>query len=269
MFRSGVVQFFLEREMRHHFFSAALLGGALGALAVPGIARAQNLLTNGNLDDTYQQLIIDNPDPQPDLFLPKPNNWTNTGTRVITGPYEDEMSSETFAGGTPTPATNGTNATFPPGAGLDAGVFFKAFTGNAANGAATAHLFQDKLAVPGATYTLTGWAGAEANYLAAQSVFAVEFFNGANVKIGGNELNLTPTLFVDNGLPFDYKQYSVAAVAPAGTVFVRARVSMIDGIPNPAGGGQAFVVDDFSLVPEPSSAALLLLGLAPLARRRR
>jgi hypothetical protein len=256
--------------MRHHFFSAAVLGGALGALAFSGSVRAQNILTNGNLDDTYQQEIV------PGFFLPKPNNWTNTGTRTNTGPYEDEMSSETFAGQAPTPVTNGTNATFPAGAGLDAGVFFKPFTGNVTTGdLATGHLFQDKPAVVGATYTLKGWAGAEANYSGlipgsqTKSEFAVEFFNGANAKIGGTILDLRPGLGVVNGQPFNFKEYTVQAVAPAGSVFVRARASMIDAFGNPAGGGQAFVVDDFSLVPEPSSAAVLLLGLAPLARRRR
>ena len=54
---------------------------------------------------------------------------------------------------------------------------------------------------------------------------------------------------------------------------VRARVSLIDGIPNPAGGGQAFVVDDFNLdttqVPEPATGGLMGLAVAYLAARRR
>lgn len=62
------------------------------------------------------------------------------------------------------------------------------------------------------------------------------------------------------------------ATAPDGTAFVRARASMIDAMANPAGGGQAFVVDDFTLtaIPEPASAALCLLGavLLGVVRRR-
>jgi hypothetical protein len=260
--------------MQNHFMSrAALLGGAVCVLGAAGSSDAQNILTNGSLDDTYQQLIVDNPDPgpPPDLFLPKPTTWINEGSRAITGPYEDELSSEPWAGPSPTPVTAGSNATFPPGAGLDAAVFFKAFSGNLANGPATGHLYQDKPAVPGATYTLTGWAGAEPNYLAQQTVFAIEFLNGSNAVIGGTTLDLVAAgLFTDNGLAFDYKQYSLNAVAPAGSVLVRARVSMIGGAPNPAGGGQAFVVDDFVLVPEPASVSAIALGcLAPLARRRR
>ena len=71
------------------------------------------------------------------------------------------------------------------------------------------------------------------------------------------------------GQPFGYAPYSVSGVAPAGTTAVRARVSMIDAFGNPAGGGQAFVVDDFSLVPEPASVGLLAAGLAILAFRRK
>lgn len=44
---------------------------------------------------------------------------------------------------------------------------------------------------------------------------------------------------------------------------------MIGGENNPAGGGQAFVVDDFVLVPEPSTAALAAAGVLGLLRRRR
>jgi len=46
---------------------------------------------------------------------------------------------------------------------------------------------------------------------------------------------------------------------------------MIDAFANPAGGGQAFVVDDFDLVvvPEPTSLALVGLGFAALLSARR
>ncbi|HMO85439.1 MAG TPA: PEP-CTERM sorting domain-containing protein [Lacipirellulaceae bacterium] len=238
----------------------------LSALAVVGLvaaspagAQAQNLLANGNLDVTYQQEIV------PGFFLPKPANWVNEGFRTITGPYEDELSSEPWAGPAPTPVTfDGVNAD-------DWGVFFKAFSGNTANGPATGHLYQDVPATPGLTYILSGWAGGEANVLMGDAQLAVEFLDaGGGPVAGGSVLSLLPTLTLPNGEAFNYKQYTVSALAPPGAAQVRARVSMIDGIPNPAGGGQAFVVDDFVLrgVPEPSSAGLALLGLAALVRRR-
>jgi hypothetical protein len=251
----------------------------LGLVALAGLvssavqsAQAQNLLTNGNLDVTYQQVIVDNAPPgegPEDFFLPKPASWQNEGTRAITGPYEDELSSEPWAGPAPTPVTtNGVN-------GDDWGVFFKPFSGNVNNGPATGHLFQDNPATPGLRYILTGWAGAEPNALMAGAEIALEFLDaGSNVlPLSGQTINLLPTLYIDNGEAFDYKQYTATATAPAGAAFVRARASMIGATPNPLGGGQAFVVDDFVLtaIPEPSTLGLGLaglLGFSTLKRRR-
>lgn len=218
-----------------------------------GVANA-DLLSNGSLDQTYQQEIV------PGFFLPKPALWINDGFRSIGGPYEDEMSSEPWAGPAPTPVILG-----------DQAVFFKPFSGGGANGAATAHFYQDNPATPGLTYILTGWAGAEANALMADALFAVEFLDGGGIEIplSGAELSLLPTLFTPNGEAFNYKQYTVSATAPAGTVSVRARVSMIDATSNPLGGGQAFVVDDFALVPEPTTFVLVGLGLVGLFAFRR
>ena len=99
----------------------------------------------------------------------------------------------------------------------------------------------------------------------------MEFLDAGSSLIGGSVLSLLPTLFVDNGEPFDYKKYTVSATAPAGTVTVRARASMIDALSNPAGGGQAFVIDDFTLecVPEPASIALFSLAVVGLMGIRR
>jgi hypothetical protein len=222
-----------------------------GTLTACGSLIANAQLLNGSLDETYQQEIV------PGFFLPKPAGWVNEGFRTITGPYEDELSSESWAGPAPTPDTN-------PG---DFGVFFKPFSGNTSDGAATANLFQDTAATPGLTYILTGWAGAEANYLAARSLFAIDFLDSGNSVIGSTELDLVAAgLFDSNGQPFNYKEYTVMATAPANAVSVRARVSMIDGLGNPLGGGQAFVVDDFALVavPEPTSLTLVLMGFLGL-----
>jgi hypothetical protein len=224
---------------------------------------------NGNLDDTYAQLITGT------FFLPKPTVWQNVATRAITGPYEDELSSEPWAGPAPTPVTaSGTGLPSPDGCGtnnLDCAVFFKPFSGNAANGPATGRLFQDNFATPGMIYQMTGWAGAEANALMADAQFSIRFLDGGNNDIGGTTLSLLPTLQIPNGQPFNYKPYLLAAVAPAGAVTVRAEVAMIGATPNPLGGGQAFVVDDFMLesgVPEPSTLFLLAIGAVSLLSRR-
>jgi len=231
---------------------------AFGLLAGTAAVANANLLSNGNLDQTYQQEIV------PGFFLPKPDLWVNDGFRSLSGPYEDEMSSEPWAGPAPTPVTTDGVG------GDDWAVFFKPFSGNATDGAATGHLYQDVSATPGLTYTLTGWAGAEANALMADAVFAVEFLDGGGGLLSSTTLSLMPTLYVANGEAFNYKQYSVSAVAPPGAATVRARASMIDALSNPAGGGQAFVIDDFVLlVPEPTTLALAGLGLAALVGLRR
>jgi hypothetical protein len=153
-------------------------------------------------------------------------------------------------------------------------VFFKSFSGGGANGTATGHLFQDNPGTPGELYTFTGWAGAEPNFLAGAE-FAIEFRDAGNSLIGATVLDLLAAgLLTDNGQPFDYKEYALNAVAPAGTVTVRVRASMIAGMANPVGGGQAFVVDDFTLtsgarVAEPGTLALIALGMFGLVRASR
>lgn len=260
--------------------------GLLAACFISGLAqpagaqvvRIGGSLNNGNLDLTAAQEIT------PGFFLPKPQVWQNVGTNAISGPTEEEMSSEPWAGPAPTPVTTdgNLNPPAPEGCdGADCAVFFKAFNGDATDGAINGDLYQDLPAVPGATYVLTGWAGAEANLLATDAQIAIEFLDGANALVGGQTTSLFPTIFVANGQPFNYKQFSVMAVAPDNAVTVRSRVSLVGGLVNPAAGPQAFVVDDFELTEEvpagPSvievptldrrALAVLALVLAALAIR--
>lgn len=261
----------------------------LGFTLVACLAQATHAITliggatnNGYLDRTVATEIV------PGFFLPKPTIWQNEGFRTNTGPYEDEMSSEPWAGPAPTPVTNGNflNMPFPDGCGNvlldgDCGVFFKAFSGNLAQGnLATGHLYQDHPANPGWSYSFRGWAGAEPNFsgfipgTATRAEFALDFYDGANTLVSSNVLDLVAAGLGGNvGASFGYNVYTVNAVAPANAVTVRARASMIDGYGNPAGGGQAFVVDDFTLeaVPEPSACLLALIGAMSwlgFARRR-
>ncbi len=231
---------------------------ALSLLAL-GLADAQaQLLTNGSLDATSISSQV----------LATPTGWTVAASRSISGVFNDAASSEGFAGD---PAN-----TVDTGAG-DMGLFFKPFSGNDTDGDVTVHFTQDNAGTAGKTYRLTAYAGAEANYSGlipgsrTKSELAVEFLDAASSVIGGTTLDLRAAGLGSTGTGLHYAQYSVSDTAPAGTASVRARASMIDAFGNPAGGGQAYVVDDFSLavVPEPSTLALAALGLAAMIRRRK
>jgi hypothetical protein len=249
---------------------------ALVALSA-GAVHAANLLTNGDMDMGVPVEVV------PGFFLPQPASWVNQGFKTFSGPYFDDLSSEPWAGPAPTPVTADNVLPPPDGCdGPDCGVFFKAFGGNVQTGdLANAILYQNNPATSGLTYVMTGWAGAEANYSGlipaspTQTLFRLDFYDGANTLIGSNILDLPLAgLGVPNGQPFNYKQYTLTGVAPAGSATVRTSIAMLNGFSNPAGGGQAFVVDDFSLttVPEPASIVLGLIaaaGVFGLARRKR
>ena len=202
-----------------------------------GVAHA-NLLSNPNLDTTSVG-------PQ---TLATPTGWSVTCFKSATGPFNDGCSSESFA-----------NVQGPGGTGL----FLKPFQGTTTN-TLSVIFYQDNPAIPGAKYTLSGYAAAEDNYCgrfntnspAPQSLFVVQFLNGANSVLASNAYDLAAA-----GLPvgvgsaatlFTTPQFT----APAGTVTVRAGASMLNAYGTT--GGQAFIVDAFDLesVPPPGSPVI-------------
>ena len=200
---------------------------ALGLMAWgTGVGNA-NLLSNPNLDTTSVG-------PQ---TLATPTGWAVNSSNSVTGTNSDGCSSETFA-----------NVLAPGGKGL----FFKPFAGTFTN-QISVHFFQTNPALPGAKYTLSGYAAAEANYCgrfntnipAPQTLLVVQFLNGANSVLASNAYDLAAA-----GLPvgvgaaatlFTTPQFT----APVGTATVRAGASMLNAYNN--SGAQAFIVDAFDL----------------------
>lgn len=239
------------------FLRAAILGGAFALLLCVSSVQAQpELLSNPDLDATSISTQV----------LPTPTGWDVTATRSISGPFNDGASSEGFC-----------NVLQPGGSGL----FFKPFQGNATNGTLNVILNQTVAGTPGLPYTLRGWAGAGDGYIGLTdptvgSLLRIEFLNAGLGLISTATLDLRAA-GLGVGAPdppamgFHYHNFGLTAVAPAGTVFVRAGAEMLRAFANPAGGDQAFVVDSFSLkVPEPGSLGLLSVsGLTLLARRRK
>jgi hypothetical protein len=193
-----------------------------------GIANA-NLLSNPNLDTTSvgpQQLAT-------------PTGWSVNCSKAISGTNSDGCSSEMFA-----------NVQAAGGFGL----FFKAFQGLQPSGdLISVRFFQNNPAIPGAKYTLSGYAAAEDNYCgrfntntpAPQSLFVVLFLNGANSVLASNAYDLAaaglPSGVGGSATLFTTPQFT----APAGTVTVRAGASMLNAYGT--SGGQAFIVDAFDL----------------------
>jgi len=235
--------------MKRQLFSLVLIGLVTWGTSV---ARA-DFLSNGNLDS----IAISG------QTLATPVGWVASATKSVSGPFSDGMSSETFA-----------NISAAGGYG----VFFKPFQGTLTD-TLTASLYQDNPATAGLTYTLSGWAGAGAGYIGltdptVKSEFHLQFFNAANTLIGDSTLNLVSNGQHVLGSPnggnaFGYFDYTLSATAPAGTATVRTLATIIGAYGNPAGGDQAFVVDAFTLVPEPSVFSLAILGLGSLLAFRR
>jgi hypothetical protein len=215
------------------------------------VANAQ--LVNGTLDTTAVG-------PQ---TLATPVGWNV----VVSGGANtsDSLSSETFA-----------NVFAPSGFGA----FFKSFQGTS-NNPVSINLYQNVPGLPGVAYSLTGWAGAEANYsginpagIGTQTLLSLVFLGSSSNVLGSVSLDLQAN-GLGQGAPtspatgFGYHPFTVNGVSPAGTVTVEASLAMINGYAVPGGGGAAFVGDWFTLVPEPSAIGLGLLGASVLIFRRR
>ena len=221
--------------------SVAFLAG-LALLGAPAFA---NLLINPGVDDP--------PDHETDIAT----GWT------LEEPSLD---------GDGNPVNSATFASFanhtPGGA---RGLWYRSFEGGLGGDEpfeVDAHLYQDVSGTAGSAYTLSAWYRYETFYSGTdpfantQTILAIDFLDGGGGVISSAELDIDSVQTPDG----EWREFSVNGVAPAGTTTVRARSSMLGGVLEPQNPQSAFV-DDFNLVPEPTSALLLVAGGLALRRR--
>ncbi len=157
-----------------------------------------------------------------------------------------------------------------------------------------ADLKQSVAGTPGMTYTMTGWARFEFHYAGGadnldldhmlptdtdgppsptDTFFALEFLDASNNVLAGSVVielkangqpndprdDLIPNFTVEDAM---WHQHMLMAVAPANTVNVQVRASMVGGVFNVDPRQSAFV-DDFSLTATAGSGASLGGGAVP------
>lgn len=211
--------------------------------AAAGLASAQNLLVNGDLESPADA----------------PNETDITDGWTLVEPDTDS------AGGAINSATFVGFANRTPGG--DRGLWFRSFEGGLGGDApfaVNATLFQDVAATAGQSYTFSAWFRFERFYTSDNTILAMQFLDAGD--------NVIDVAFADintlNARDGEWREFSVSAIAAAGTVKIRAAVDFAGGR-LATGNPQSAFVDDLRLVPAPSAAALLALGGLAVGRRRR
>jgi hypothetical protein len=134
------------------------------------------------------------------------------------------------------------------------GLFFKPFQGSVDGGdLVSVSFYQDNPATPNTKFTLSGYAGGEANFCAffstnspvPRALFVVIFLNSSGTVLASNAFDLVGANLPSTGpgsmALFTTPEYT----APAGTVTVRAGAYMLNAYSTT--GAQGFFVDAFSL----------------------
>ena len=227
-------------------FRIVACAASAAIVVAPGLARAE-LLTNGTLED-------------PAIHSSNlATGWT------LVEPSLDAMAMPVDSAS----FVNFNNHT--PGG--ERSLWFRSFEGGLGNDApfsVDAHLYQDVPGVPGRVYELSAWFLYEMGYsgldptVGTQTLLALEFLDAGDGVIGSSVLDIDTLQSGDSV----WRQYSVNGVSPAGTVSIRARASMINGVLADTNPQSAFV-DDLSLIPTPGAGAALGLGGLLALRRRR
>lgn len=194
----------------------------------------------------------------------QPNLLTN-GTLDSPGVHESDLADGWTLAEDPVATNTATFASFGDHTGVGGvGLWLRAFEGTQFDDplpAVDADLYQDVPASPGLQYTMSGWARFEANWAGGldtlagdwppdtpsptRTEFALEFLDAGSAVLPGS---VEVDLHDDRGQQNDneWYQHVLIAVAPPGTVSVRVRASMVDGV-NPDANPQSAFFDDFTL----------------------
>jgi hypothetical protein len=223
-----------------------MVAASVFALVAAQVGFGQNQLTNPGLDSP--------PDHETDIAT----GWTLIEPDVdAAGMPVNSATFASFANHTP---------------GGTRGLWYRSFEGGLGGdepATVDAHLQQDVPGTPGTNYTLSAWYRYETFYSGTDSFadtqtnLAIDFLGAGDVLLSSSVLDVDAVQLPDG----TWREFSVSGIAPAGTVEVRARSSMLDGILEPSNPQSAFV-DDFTLVPEPGTIVCLIPALALLMRRR-
>src|SRR5687768_12111002 len=207
--------------MRHgSAVRAGLWAAALGViLFAAGPARAQELLVNGNLDEpgTHEEDIA--------------TGWTLVETRQSGGP----VNSATFAS-----FANHTPAGADP---TQVGLWYRSFAGTATD-TVNADLFQVVPGTAGQSYWLRGWSRFEAQFPGGVAgdptdvLFALDFLGAGGAVLNTVAIDLMADGQTNGG---GWREHTLVGIAPAGTLQVRSRSSMVNGHVATANPQSAFV----------------------------
>jgi PEP-CTERM motif-containing protein len=135
-----------------------------------------------------------------------------------------------------------------------------------ASGGGGGGVFQTVAATAGQAYNLTVDSGADAWWLPTGTMIMF-FLDESDAEVGQASRNtVDPAVYGEDqyDVPHPWENYSLTATAPLGTTKIKVELTA-----NNATGSVGFDNADLSVVPEPASLALLVLGGLMIAGRRR
>jgi len=193
------------------------------------------------------------PDVNGDVLLNNWNHWT--------------FDSDALDGGTPWSRTEDASATtWASGSSPPSGRFLSLGSGNTG----TSGAWQETGVDAGVTYVLSADSGADAWWLPTGNML-LEWYDASGASLGIDQRNtIDPAVYGQNfDIAHPWETFTLTATAPAGAASAKVEFSAIGGSGGNATGSLGFDNISFVAVPEPSSAAIVLVGGVFAAIRRR